>query len=325
MKLLFFTDTHIRGNSPRGRKDSFPETVAEKLKEVVALAEEHGVHAVLHGGDLFDTPGPSLAVSREFLGIFRRMPAPVYIIAGNHDLFGQNPATMHRTMLGLAAELGLFRVLQPGVPEYLSDGNVTVQLTGQHFHYEIDRRDPVLDYTVKAVNCDAAVHMVHGMLLKRPVYPGAACTLIEKIADKTEALFTLAGHAHLGFQDTEWEGKFFLNPGALVRISALEREIKRRPSVLLLDFSACPPKYKKIPLRSALPGEEVLDRSHIEREEFQKERLSMFVQGIRATGDYRMTRLEEIIDTIAVRDGLPGEVKEEALKRLAKVQEELGD
>lgn len=325
IRILFLTDTHIRGNSPRGRTDNLPETLVSKLKEVAGIAENYNVNAIMHGGDLFDTPGPSLSVSSQFLAIFRQMPAPVYIIAGNHDLFGQNPQTLHRTMLGLAAELGVFRILQPGVPAYLKGGNITVQLTGQHFHYDIDRRDPNLDYVVSEVSADVAIHMVHGMLLDRPVFPGAPCTLLENIAGETKATFTLAGHAHLGFRDFEWEGKFFINPGALVRLSALPQEIKRKPAVLLLDFSTGSSKFKKIFLESALPGEDVLDRAHIEQAEFQKEKLSLLIQGIKSGGDYRITRLEEIINTIAAREGISSGVREEALLRLAKVQEEMGE
>ncbi|MCF8010587.1 MAG: metallophosphoesterase [Clostridiales bacterium] len=322
MKLLFLTDTHIRGNTPRGRTDNFPETVANKLKEVAGLAEEHGVDAIIHGGDLFDSPGPSLAVSRQFLSIFSKMPAPVYIIAGNHDLFGQNPATIHRTMLGLAVELGCFHLLDPGVPCYLRSGNIVIQLTGQHFHYDIDKRNPELDYAVSSLSCDAAVHVVHGMLLERPFHPDVAHTLIESIADKTEADFTLSGHAHLGFRDIKWGEKYFINPGALVRTSALKEEMKRIPSIVIIDFSKTPPQYKKIPLESALPGSQVLNRDHIEQLEFQKEKFSLFVQGIQSSGDYQITGLEEIINIIASRDGLQKEIKEEALRKLALVQEE---
>ena len=100
MRLLYITDTHIRGTSPQNRKDNFPETLQLKFKEVISLAQKYDVLALLHGGDLFDTPSPSLAVCANFIPILAAAGVPLYAIAGNHDLFGHNPSTLERTMLG---------------------------------------------------------------------------------------------------------------------------------------------------------------------------------------------------------------------------------
>jgi len=88
VKLLYLTDTHIRGTSPRSRIDDFAQALLAKLREVLSLARLHGVAAILHGGDLFDRPDVTPAVAREFLGVLRDCPCPIYGIAGNHDMFG---------------------------------------------------------------------------------------------------------------------------------------------------------------------------------------------------------------------------------------------
>ena len=54
------------------------------------------------------------------------------------------------------------------------------------------------------------------------------------------------------------DGKFFLNPGALVRLTNLQKELVRRPQVLYLDFTTTA-DYRFIPLKSALPGSKVMD------------------------------------------------------------------
>ncbi|ACV62266.1 metallophosphoesterase [Desulfofarcimen acetoxidans DSM 771] len=323
MKFLYMTDTHIRGNSPQGRLDNFPETLARKLSEVVQLANRLEVAALLHGGDLFDTPNPTLAVTGIFTDILKQCRAPVIAVAGNHDLFAYNPATLGRTMLGFLARLGLLKLLQPGERLYFKSPNLTVQLTGQHFHAELDREEPRRGYLTDKKDCDLAVHMVHGMLLQKNIFPGALYTLIEHIAPHTQADFTLCGHAHLGFADTKINERYFINPGAMVRLSAMPEEISRRPQVVLLDFSSAAAKYSKIPLQSALPGEQVLDRSHIDAKVFQEEKLAAFVQSIKAAGEYEISDINDIVNNIAVSKKLPDEVREEALKRLAAVQETL--
>lgn len=299
------------------------ETLKEKMREIAALVRELQVCAVIHGGDLWDSPQPSLAVGAEFGSLLKELGVPVYVVPGNHDLFGQNPATLPRTMLGLLVRWGLVHLLEPGKPVYLKEKGLVVQLTGQGFHYDMDRRDPRLDYTVEKKEGDVAVHVVHGMLLDRSFYPGVPFTTIEQVAPYTQADYTLCGHAHLGFPDVFLYGRWFLNPGALVRLSALPQEIHRQPQVILLDFSGSRPSHRAIPLRCARPGEEVLDRTAIEQAAFREEKMALFVQGIRSGGEYLGLGLEEIVDSIARREGLPEEVRMEALRRLGRAQAEL--
>jgi exonuclease SbcD len=235
MRFLFFTDDHKRGTSPENRTDNFPATLVRKLKELVEIAQEYEVDYILHGGDFFDVPSPAISVCADFLEVYQQFSVPVFAIPGNHDLFGHNTATLPRTMLGFIARLGIVRLVGRE-PIYLEKNDLRIQLSGQGYHFEMDRREPKLDYVVQKKDCDYAIHMVHGMLLQRSIYPGAFYTLIEQIWD-TEADFTLVGHNHLGFPDTEKDGKHFLNPGALVRLSNFQHEMKRPIQVLIIDFS----------------------------------------------------------------------------------------
>ncbi|HAG06914.1 MAG TPA: serine/threonine protein phosphatase, partial [Peptococcaceae bacterium] len=115
MRLLYLTDTHLRANTPANRRDNLVETLRAKLAEVVALAEEHAVSAVLHGGDLFESPNPGLATAGEllrgFLTRLARRGIPFYITPGNHEMFGHNPATLQRTLLGFMGQIGVVRLL----------------------------------------------------------------------------------------------------------------------------------------------------------------------------------------------------------------------
>lgn len=50
MRILYFTDTHIRGTNPKSRKDNFPDTLREKLEELVRVSQECKVDYVFFGG-----------------------------------------------------------------------------------------------------------------------------------------------------------------------------------------------------------------------------------------------------------------------------------
>lgn len=321
MRFLYFTDDHKRGTTPENRLDNFPVTLAHKLQEVVKIAGEQEVDYVLHGGDFFDVPAPAISVCADFLEIYQQFSVPVFTIPGNHDLFGHNIATLPRTMLGFAARLGIVHLLGKE-PIYLEKNGLRVQLTGQGYHFEMDRRERHLDYMIKKKDCDYAIHMVHGMLLERALFPGAFYTLIEQIWD-TEADFTLAGHNHLGFPDTEKDGKYFLNPGALVRLSNHQQEMKRPVQVVVIDLSGSCPTYKKIRLKSAVPGEDVLDRSRQEEAAFREQKLAGYLAEVKAAGSYQRTDVRVLLGEIAAAENLPPGVVEEALRRISLAEEAL--
>lgn len=336
MKILYLTDTHIRGTSPRNRLDDLPQALLEKLREVVELAREHRVSAILHGGDLFDRPDVAPAVALEFLRVLMEAPCPIYGIAGNHDVFGFNPQTVPRTMLGLFDGFQLFRLIKPGEVIWLEESGLKVQVTGQEFHAELDRRNPVLDYCVvpsgqggslheRQPEADFAIHLTHGMLLEKAFFEGTAHTLLDAVMAHTVADVTFGGHYHPGWSKVhEVDGRLFINPGALVRLGAQSADFRRPIQVALLELAKGEPvQCRLIPLRTARPGDEVLDRSQEESQMARERALADFIQGIGDTSQFEVLEVQAIMERIADNAGVPKRVREEALRRLGLAQEEL--
>ncbi|MCG1011785.1 metallophosphoesterase family protein [Tepidanaerobacter sp. GT38] len=324
MRMLFFTDTHIRGTNPQNRKDNFVDTIFRKLEEVFDIAKENDVDILIHGGDIFDRPDIAPSLVRDFIVLIDRYSLPIYAVAGNHDMFGQNPVTLNRTMLGLLDGAGIIRLLSPGEKLYFKDGNKKIQLTGQHYFYGLDVDSGKQSYIVKKdKDVDVAVHIVHGMLLEKPFFEGMAYTLIEDILD-TEADITLSGHYHSGFTTKCIDNKYFINPGSLVRINNSLNELLRMPKVVLLDLQN-EIKIQELYLKRALPGEEVLDRTKVETMAFRERKLSEFIQSVNSTGNYDTFDINNIIEQISKQQNLKEEVIKEALKRIGQAQELLGN
>jgi exonuclease SbcD len=322
MKLLFLTDDHKRGTTPVNRKDNFPDTLSAKLREVAEIAREREVDYILHGGDFYDVPAPAISVCANYLEIYQQFPAPVYIIAGNHDLFGNNQETLPRTMLGLAARVGIVRMIGRA-PVYLTKNGLRLQLTGQGYHFEMDRGDPRQDYVVQKKDCDYAIHLVHGMLLhRRTAFPGPFYTLVEQIWE-TEADFTLAGHNHLGFPEAERDGKHFINPGALVRLSNHPLEMRRPVQVVYIDLGGSRPVVEMVGLKSAPPGEDVLDRSAQEEASFREERLAGYLKEIQSAGSYKRADVRLLVEEIGRNKQLAPRIRSEALRRVGLAEEAL--
>jgi exonuclease SbcD len=99
MRLLHTSDWHV-GKTLKGR--SRLDEQEQVLREIVAIAREHEVDAVLVAGDLYDTAAPSAQaqqlVVRTLMGLAR--DAEVIAIAGNHD----HPAMLdaYRPLAGAA-------------------------------------------------------------------------------------------------------------------------------------------------------------------------------------------------------------------------------
>ncbi|OCL28042.1 metallophosphoesterase [Orenia metallireducens] len=320
MKLLFLTDTHIRGTNPSRRLDDFKETLLRKLEEVREIAIEEEVDYILHGGDLFDRPDTAPSVVGEFVKLLRTYPKPIYIVAGNHDLYGHNPQTLPRTMLGLLIASGVVNLI-PDKPILLDgESGITLQLSGRNFDYTLDNKDSNAYHVKKSSSADYAIHIVHGMLLDRPFFE-SGFTLIEGV--ETEADITIAGHYHLGFGVREYKGRYFLNPGSLVRASADIKEINRTPQVAIIELKD-EVNITLRKLKSAPKGKEVLDRRAIEEEKFRERKLAEFIRQIKASDEFKVFSIDAILNKIASNKGLEEGTIKEALHRLELAQEEVG-
>lgn len=323
MKFIFFTDTHIKGTTPKNRNDNFYETLKRKFLEIKEICEELDIDYVLHGGDWFDRPDISPSIVKEFALIIQSYKRPVFTIAGNHDIYGHNPETVGRTMLGLLEGVGILRLLNYNDEVIVEKNGIKVQIMGKPYRFDIDDVELSGNYYIvqKRKDVDYLINMVHGMLLKKPFFEGIPYTLVDNIA-ATEADITLAGHYHGGFGIVERNGKYFINPGSLVRITNAIGEINRIPKVVIIDLSGGINIYER-GLKSAAPGNEVLDRRQLEYAQDRNVKLHRFYQQLSETGKYQKADLGKIIDDITADENISREVKYETIKRIAVAKEEL--
>lgn len=262
MRFLFFTDTHIQGSSPVYRIDNFIETLRKKLREICCISHELDVDYILHGGDWFDRPDVSPEVLHEFACIMKGFNKKIFSITGNHDIYEKNPETVASTVLGLIGDTGIIQFISSEDIIILEKEGMKVQLTGKPYKDDIDS-DKFRDYYLAEKRSDVkySINLVHGMLLDKPILEGIKYTLIEDIIE-TGADITLTGHYHSGFGIKEINSKYFINPGSIVRINNYITEINRKPKVVLIELNDNI-EIKEIYLKTALPGDMVLDKTKL--------------------------------------------------------------
>ncbi|WP_332630602.1 exonuclease SbcCD subunit D [Halalkalibacter flavus] len=321
MKFLYVTDTHIRGTTPKNRLDVYVDTLKEKLEEVIELANKEEVDVLLHGGDVFDRPDLSPNVVGQFAKIFMKANMPIYVVAGNHDTFGHNPETISRTMLGLMDSFGVMTVIDPSNPILIEKNGQRVQISGQPYHYDLDQRDPKLDYyPTNETNADVLIHIVHSMLVEKALPKGVPHTIIDHIWGTTADII-LTGHFHGGFGIKERNGKFICNPGALARVNNHWSEISRMPKVIIGSIIDRNISLREITIKRAQKGDDVLDRSFLEKAVHQEEKLHSFVQQVKETSQFQTLNMSDIILEIASLKSVEEKVKQEALRRMTVIEE----
>lgn len=323
-KAIVVGDIHYRGVNPRARLDNFQEALNRKIFEVYDIARKHAADAIIQVGDLFDSPGTAWGTAAELAYIMQQSPVPFFCIPGNHDLWAGNPGSKYRTPFGFLSKLG---IIQDLTGDYNSNSEFPDQkiiITGHGFNVETDTELGRGQFMPpKETEGNFSIHVVHSMLMDHSPGFDMRHTLISQVETKAQVI--ISGHEHIGFGIKRREdGVLFINPGALCRLSAHAAEIERKVSVALLtinsvnDYSA-----EIIPLKSALPGHEVLSREHLEAEAERNDRLEKFLGLLASEGESKFLEVREIIEDIAAREALPPEVKVEALKRISLAQEAL--
>lgn len=325
MKLLYFTDAHIRATSPIGRLDNFYQTVLEKLTEIRDYANDNQIDFVIHGGDLFDRPDSAIQPTSNVGKILASFEMPLYTVIGNHDIYGYNVDTVDRSMVGLLTSLGVIkRIPKEGI--MLKKDDTKVLLMGVDYSGDLDQ-DPQ-NYIIKEEDIegdpDRVINVVHGFLLDKPFVKGVPHVLIGEIID-TAADITLAGHYHSGFLTQEYEGKYFINPGSIVRISRSKKEVNRKPKFLIIDIDKDDIHIEELYLKSAKAGTEVMDMDKLNTDRYYKERMIVFQDEIRRNIDMDQINLDFIIDEIVESEDLDSVVRNEAKLRLDIAKGEIDD
>ena len=298
MKLIHCTDLHIMGRNPLYRKDNYLETIKEKIKWVNEYAEKVGARAILCTGDIFDKPDTSYGVlNNDVISLFKDSPVMWHTIAGNHDMFGYNPATLSRTPYQTLIQSNAIYPVDPqGFIDTASSpiGMVRVEVTGTDCNASTDNRDdkeydyggclpPRSGHVVR-------IHMAHGFLANKDWGDKIAHTQISEISDKVDVDVVLCGHEHSGFGIVKQNGTIFINPGSLGRITSGVGDINRNPQIAEITIDENGVNARLLDVAVAKNADEVIDYEKAKEIKEKKKALEAFTNQL--TGDNQL-QIEE--------------------------------
>lgn len=320
MKFLFMTDTHININGPKSRIDDYEQSLENKFNEMIEIAQNEKVDYILHGGDLFDKPDVTPRVVIKFGQILQKFQKKIYVISGNHDIFGYNPNTLNRSMLGILNGLGIVEVISKDHPIILEDTNLRIQVSAVPYQYDVDTNLQYY-YPERSQNVNFHILMTHSMLLEKKFIDSVPHIIIDEIKNTTGDL-VLAGHYHTGFGVIKLGNKVFVNPGSIARTNNSESERNRIPQVFVFEVKENSFTYHFVPLKSAKMGKDIFDTS-VDIARLKNESLASFKSLIYQEENFRSFKIENILRDIAKNQELDDSIIQEALSRLGAQKDEL--
>ncbi len=309
MKLLFIGDIHSRPTNPRNRKDNYAEALRAKLLECWEIAKTYDVAAVIQPGDIFHTPETTIRNLLDMVDILKKCPVTFYTTPGNHDLFGYSLESFPRTSLHLLDLLcDNVHVSLDKFPAYGLDAIVDFRpyvpdIDSNREHYQIKKALKIL--------------VIHGMLLDHNLPYEARYTNLYHL--ETNADIILSGHDHIGYGVIKRkDSKLFVNPGALMRLTASEAEMRRPVQVAVIDTETRTAEL--VPLKTARPAEEVLDRSKLEAKQERIYAMEEFAALIKTSQGATLQNLDEIVTTIGKQEAVSDEIVQKAVELLREVK-----
>ncbi len=330
MKILFFTDSHIKGYAPAKREDVYYNSLLDKLTWIKDFANENNVDYVLHGGDLFDTAKVSNKIFGEVATILLGFDKKVNIVPGNHDLYGRNLETLEHTSLGNLYSADVVNILYKDKGKIaLEKDGVKVNLTGQEYYDGIDTGVNA-DYTVDREDDDSIeLLLIHSMLLDKDFFPGVPHTNLYNL--KSNADLVLSGHYHADRYMIENNDTLFIKPRSVARIEASEHNYEHLPEVVLLEINGKDDyKAEFHEISNALPGNEIFNIESIQEEKDNSIHLDQFKASVEEVdvmdNESVFETLKQVMDEMGIEDeNINDDVYDYSVKLLTDAEKEVAE
>lgn len=302
MKILYFQDSHIRGNNPSMRKDDYFASMCKKVDEIGSLVKKEKCEMIICGGDLWDTPLISNSILDTVVDKFEEMNIPIAILPGNHDM------TAHNWDISQASSLAhIFRRSENIT--MLTNRDVVAIRYSHNIEQEIINNGIMFEESVLW-----KVAIVHALITPKPFFPEVMHIEVSKI--KTNADLVLVAHYHEPYDIMVGKTRF-LNIGCLGRTSIKEADIK--PSVAILDTETH--SVKVLELKKALPAEKAFDLEKKAQIGLMAKDMTDFVDALKST-KFQSLDLRGKLEAIAKEKNVSQEIVDMILQKIGECDNE---
>ena len=254
VNLVGFTDVHLAALPPGRRKASYLEEILAKLSWVADLTTKINGAGVC-GGDLYHVKNPKSpsnphSMNTQVIGAFQEFPAHrVYGVIGNHDVTGDNLATIPTQPIGGLIQAGVYWPLGSESVVFEAQNGLRVLVDGFDYVNKPELLQAIVGLRATSGSTSAPweerpwhyrIAVVHAFNK-----PGATEMMFDKDitlgwddldASGYDAFFWGHDHARKGIQQTR-KGVWHVQLGSLARAAWAKDEIERPVSVVVFSAS----------------------------------------------------------------------------------------
>jgi predicted phosphodiesterase len=105
-EIILTADWHLREDTPNCRKDDFYQKQFDKVKWILDFELP-----IIIAGDIFHRSKCSHKLIGDLVRIVKHHQEPIFVIPGNHDLYGHNNLDLAESALGTLLETGYVRLI----------------------------------------------------------------------------------------------------------------------------------------------------------------------------------------------------------------------
>lgn len=252
MKILVVNDPHVALTPPRGCRPVYTEDVFSMLEECAQYARDLEIDVTVCTGDWFHSKmNTAHRIVQRSVSILKHWPGRKLFIAGNHDLGAEGLKSLKNQPLGVLFEAGVCEWL---TTDLMVGNDVSVQLSPVNYidNLKIEdlaiKRYPSADWAIKVAHADL-------MPPRKEPYPWDVITY-DQVPTEGIDLF-LNGHIHnnMGLKDVG--DCTFANLGSIGRVARDDYNYQKHMEVLLVTLTRDEMKFDRLPLKSAVPSEEL--------------------------------------------------------------------
>lgn len=313
-KFLYFQDGHLKGKNAINRTGNYFEDWLLKFDELLAIAKEHKVEAILDGGDLLDAPEPSYRVLDEIADRVEKAKIPFYCLFGNHA--ERYHSIQHSKYTGLAHLIKRSKYFH--YMDFFDNHKEEMETEGyiiKPMEYSHNVEQDIKDQGIYFQDTKSwKIAIVHAFITPKPFLPQVMHVCCNDI--KTNADIVLVAHYH-----SEWEKQvdstLYKDIGCFGRNSITEAKIT--PSCLIIDTKL--KTINEINLKASKKAEEVFDLEKIEEIKAFDSNIEHFIKSLEST-EFQSMNIKGIIEDIAKQKNIDREVVDLVLKKMGGIQDE---
>lgn len=258
-KILCVGDIHLSDKPPTNCTETYNDDLFAMLQEIVKLAYDREIDAVVLSGDIFHIKRPDRTSHRtvqHMIDVVQAFHCPVYGVVGNHDIQHDRLSSVFETQpFGVLLMSGM-RMLHGWAGDFPIYG-VPWQQDWQDAEAAFQDWDP-------AVWHDGGPNANALIVAHAPLYPPGQENPFENIPASTVARwagnsgYLYYGHVHDYHGVFESDGVVFCNQGSISRGSLHESDLTRKPAVAIWHSNRSGlGAFERVELKSAKPADQV--------------------------------------------------------------------